>query len=433
MDTEGRGQIIMRMILLCGGGGKRLWPVSNNAHSKQFIQVFDDGNGGYRSMLERVISEIHSIDPQMHVTIASGRAQTEEVRSQLGYDVTMTEEPSRRNTFPAISLAASYLKDHDKVDAQEPVIIFSVDSYADHSFYEQLFQLGKLVEDGIANLVLMGIEPTSPSKDFGYIVPSSTEPISSVLEFIEKPDEETARQYIEEKNALWNAGVFACRLDYLLKRAKRVFGSCSYSYLIQHYPELKKISFDYAVVEKEPSIAVMRYNGTWTDAGNWNSIASLLNNGDVGEVYRDNSCENTLVVNHLDMPLLAVGVKDMIIAAGRDGILVCSKDKEEKFHSMVDEVWFEPRVIGKRYGGKEVLYRSDRSETSLLKVRAGSSVTIKTDVGVRKTLTVLHGAGDQMKPGTIFTIQDGEKWQINAETDIELIETMIEFDIVPEE
>ena len=147
----------------------------------------------------------------------------------------------------------------------------------------------------------------------------------------------------------------------------------------------------------------------------------------------DDQCENTLVVNHLDLPVLAMGTKNLIVAVGRDGILVSDKDSVTSLKNNVDEVWLEPRVIGKRYGGKEVLYRTDKSETSVLKVNAGASVTIKTVVGVRKTLTVLRGAGEQMKPGTIFTIQDGEKWQINAETDIELIETMIEFDIEPED
>ncbi len=423
----------MRMILLCGGGGKRLWPISNNVHSKQFIQVFDDGNGGFQSMLERVIREIRMINPDQQVTIASGRVQTEEVRSQLGYDVSMTEEPSRRNTFPAISLAASYLKDHDRVDPSEPVVIFSVDSYADHSFYEKLFTLAEIVESGRANLVLMGIEPNEPSDKYGYIIPSGKEEISDVLEFHEKPDPETAKKYIQEDHALWNAGVFACRLNYLLNRAERVFGSCSYSYLVAHYPELKQISFDYAVVEKESSRAVVRYNGTWADAGTWESIADLMNNESSGQVVEDDGCENTYIVNHLDFPILAIGVKNMIVAAGRDGILLCDKKDITKLKSMVDQVWLEPRVIGKRYGGKEVLYRTESSETSLLRVKAGSSVTIKTDLGIRKTLTVLHGAGEALKPGKIFTIQDGERWQINAETDLELIETMIEFEIETED
>ena len=423
----------MRMILLCGGGGKRLWPISNNVHSKQFIQLFDNGSGGYQSMLEMVIREIRRVNPEQSVTIASGRVQTEEVRSQLGYDVSMTEEPSRRGTFPAISLAASYLKDHDKVDPNEPVVIFSVDSYADHSFYEKLFQLAEVVESGRANLVLMGIEPSFPSDKFGYIIPSDNGEISDVLEFKEKPDEETARKYIEEQHALWNAGVFACRLRYLLQRAERVFGSSSYSYLVAHYPELKQISFDYAVVEKEASRAVVRYNGTWADAGTWNSIANLRSNQSVGQVVEDDGCKNTLIVNRLDIPILAIGIEDLVVAAGRDGILLCNKKDESRLKACVDQVWLEPRVIGKRYGGKEVLYRTDSSETSLLTVRAGSSVTIKTSLGVRKTLTVLKGAGEALKPGKIFTIQDGEKWQINAETDLQLIETMIEFEIEPEE
>ena len=423
----------MKMILLCGGGGKRLWPISNNVHSKQFAQLFDDGNGNYRSMLEHAISEIREIDPDVQVTIAAGRVQTEEVRSQLGFDVSLTEEPSRRNTFPAISLAASYLKDHDHVDPQEPIVIFSVDSYADRSFYESLFSLGEILDDGNTNLVLMGIEPTSPSDKYGYIIPASSDEVSAVRAFREKPDTETAKKYIEEHHALWNAGVFACRLEYLLRRADIVFGSSSYANLLQRYPELKQISFDYAVVEKEPNIAVKRYNGTWTDAGTWTGMCSLLKNKDIGQVVRDDQCEDTLIVNHLDFPILAMGVKNLVIAASRDGILVAEKDRIPDLKTVVDDVWLEPRVIGKRYGGKEVLHRSESSETSLLTIRAGSSVTIKTDIGVRKTLTVLHGAGEKMKPGTIFTIQDGEKWQINADTDIQLIETMIEFEIEPED
>lgn len=423
----------MKMILLCGGGGKRLWPISNNVHSKQFAQLFDDGNGNYRSMLEHAISEIREIDPDVQVTIAAGRVQTEEVRSQLGFDVSLTEEPSRRNTFPAISLAASYLKDHDHVDPQEPIVIFSVDSYADRSFYESLFSLGEILDDGNTNLVLMGIEPTSPSDKYGYIIPASSDEVSAVRAFREKPDTETAKKYIEEHHALWNAGVFACRLEYLLRRADIVFGSSSYANLLQRYPELKQISFDYAVVEKEPNIAVKRYNGTWTDAGTWTGMSSLLKNKDIGQVVRDDQCEDTLIVNHLDFPILAMGVKNLVIAASRDGILVAEKDRIPDLKTVVDDVWLEPRVIGKRYGGKEVLHRSESSETSLLTIRAGSSVTIKTDIGVRKTLTVLHGAGEKMKPGTIFTIQDGEKWQINADTDIQLIETMIEFEIEPED
>lgn len=422
----------MKMILLCGGGGKRLWPISNNVHSKQFAQLFDDGNGNYRSMLEHAISEIREIDPDVQVTIAAGRVQTEEVRSQLGFDVSLTEEPSRRNTFPAISLAASYLKDHDHVDPQEPIVIFSVDSYADRSFYESLFSLGEILDDGNTNLVLMGIEPTSPSDKYGYIIPASSDEVSAVRAFREKPDTETAKKYIEEHHALWNAGVFACRLEYLLRRADIVFGSSSYANLLQRYPELKQISFDYAVVEKEPNIAVKRYNGTWTDAGTWTGMCSLLKNKDIGQVVRDDQCEDTLIVNHLDFPILAMGVKNLVIAASRDGILVAEKNRIPDLKTVVDHVWLEPRVIGKRYGGKEVLHRSESSETSLLTIRAGSSVTIKTDIGVRKTLTVLHGAGEKMKPGTIFTIQDGEKWQINADTDIQLIETMIEFEIEPE-
>ena len=317
----------MNIILLSGGSGKRLWPLSNNVRAKQFLKIFKLEDGRHESMVQRMYRMIREVDPSATITIATSESQVPLISDQLGDRVQVSIEPCRRDTFPAIALAVAYLHDVEGVPEDEAVVVCPVDPYVEKPYFETIVRLQEQAQHGDSNLYLMGIEPTYPSAKYGYIIPTSADAVSDVKEFKEKPTEAVASEYIGQ-GALWNAGVFACRLDYLLKRAETVFGNSSYNYLVQHYPELKKISFDYAVVEREPSITVVRYNGLWTDAGTWNSMAELLDNKPQGQVVMDDTCENSFIVNHLDLPVLAIGVKNIVLAAGRDGILICDKSRE---------------------------------------------------------------------------------------------------------
>lgn len=121
----------------------------------------------------------------------------------------------------------------------------------------------------------MRIEPTYPSEKYGYIIPISQETRSMVRSFKEKPDQETAARYIGQ-GALWNSGVFAFKLGYALEKSRELLDYADYENLFNRYEELSKISFDYAVVEKESSIAVQRYSGTWLDIGTWNTFAEVM-------------------------------------------------------------------------------------------------------------------------------------------------------------
>ena len=129
--------------------------------------------------------------------------------------------------------------------------------------------------EGGANLTLMGIEPTYPSEKYGYIIPENAEAVSPVDTFKEKPDARTAADYIA-RGALWNGGVFAYKLGYVLDRARELIGFTDYQDLYQRYETLPKISFDYAVVEKEPRIQVMRFAGQWKDMGTWNTLTEAM-------------------------------------------------------------------------------------------------------------------------------------------------------------
>lgn len=187
----------MNVILLSGGSGKRLWPLSNDVRSKQFIKLFKDGDK-YESMVQRVYRQITTVDADAKITIATSKSQASAIKNQLGEKASICVEPCRRDTFPAIALAAAYLHDELNVGTDEAVVVCPVDPYVDNTYYEAVKALQELAEQGNANLTLMGIEPTYPSEKYGYIIPESGENVSKVKEFKEKPDVGTAKKYLAQ-------------------------------------------------------------------------------------------------------------------------------------------------------------------------------------------------------------------------------------------
>ena len=149
----------MNIILLSGGSGKRLWPLSNDIRSKQFIKIFKNEEGVYESMLQRVYHQIKKADPEATVTIATSRAQVSAIHNQLGNSVGISVEPCRRDTFPAIALATAYMADIMHAGLDEPVVVCPVDPYVEDEYFKALKKLSVQAGKSEANLVLMGIEP----------------------------------------------------------------------------------------------------------------------------------------------------------------------------------------------------------------------------------------------------------------------------------
>ena len=168
----------MNIVLLSGGSGKRLWPLSNDIRSKQFIKIFKKEDGEYESMVQRVYRQIKTVDAEATVMIATSKSQVSAIHNQLGEEVSGCVEPCRRETFPAIALAAAFLKDVKHISEKEAVVVCPVDPYVDEDYFETVKELARLAERGEANLVLMGIEPTYPSEKYGYVIPESKERVS---------------------------------------------------------------------------------------------------------------------------------------------------------------------------------------------------------------------------------------------------------------
>lgn len=422
----------MNIILLSGGSGKRLWPLSNEVRSKQFIKLFKDENGEYESMVQRVYRQITTVDPDAKVTIATSKNQASAIKNQLGEKASICVEPCRRDTFPAIALAAAYLHDELGVSRDEAVVVCPVDPYVDNTYYEAVQKLQELAEAGATNLTLMGIEPTYPSEKYGYIIPENGADVSIVKEFKEKPDTETAKKYLSQ-NALWNAGIFAFKLGYLVDKAHNMIDFGDYRDLFNKYDTLTKNSFDYAVVEKEPSIQVMRYIGSWKDVGTWNMMAEVMADQTMGRVILDETCENTHVVNELNVPILCMGCKDMIVAASGDGILISDKERSGYMKPYVEKIETEAKFAEKSWGTYTVIDVQSGSMTVKLSMRAGERLSYHMHNYREEVWTVVSGKGKAivdgmeqlLRTGDVITIAAGCKHTVEALTPLDIIEVQL--------
>jgi mannose-1-phosphate guanylyltransferase len=422
----------MNIVLLSGGSGKRLWPLSNDIRSKQFIKFFKKEDNTYESMVQRVYRQIKKIDSNATVTIATSKTQVSAIHNQLGEDVGISVEPCRRDTFPAIALAAAYLHDVKKIPLDESVIVCPVDPYVEDDYFEALKNLGEQARKGEANLVLMGIEPTYPSEKYGYIIPKDNEAVSLVDTFKEKPSQEVAKEYIS-KGALWNGGVFAFKLKYLIDKSHELIDYTDYNDLFDKYETLTKISFDYAVVEKEDKIQVMRFRGQWKDLGTWNTLTEAMEENTVGEGVSNDKCENVHIINELSMPVLAMGLHDVVIAASPEGILVSDKEQSSYIKPYVDKFDQQVMFAEKSWGSFRVLDVEEESLTIRVTLNAGHQMNYHSHKNRDEVWTIIAGKGrtivdgmeQEVHAGDVVTMQAGCRHTILADTELKLIEVQL--------
>ncbi len=426
----------MNIILLSGGSGKRLWPLSNDIRSKQFIKIFRKEDGTYESMVQRVYRQIKKADDDATVTIATSETQVPSIRNQLGEEVGISVEPCRRDTFPAIALATAYLVDVMHVEPSESVVVCPVDPYVEDDYFHALKGLGEQADKGEANLVLMGIEPTYPSEKYGYIIPASAEDTAYVKTFKEKPTAEVAAEYIKQ-GALWNGGVFAYKLQYVLDKAHELIAFTDYYDLYEKYETLTKISFDYAVVEKEEKIQVMRFRGQWKDLGTWNTLTEAMEEQIVGKGILNDTCSGVHIINEMDVPVLAMGLTDVVISASAEGILVSDKEQSSYIKPYVDNIVQEVMFAEKAWGSYKVIDTMQEGVTVKVTLNAGHSMNYhshkyRDEVWVvvsGQGKTIIDGMEQAVNPGDVLTMSAGCRHTIIADTELKLIEVQLGKDI----
>ncbi len=419
----------MKVIILSGGSGLRLWPLSNETRSKQFFRIFRQKNNDVpTSMIQRVHKKIVSAGLTEDTIFVTGKNQVDPIYNQLGENVRIVTEPSRRNTFPAIALASAYL--YQSNDPDEEVVVIPVDQYAEDDYFNLLKEMAKLTTLSSSNLVLMGIKPTYPSEKYGYILHDKK---GNVTSFKEKPNRETARTLIRD-GALWNGGVFAFKLKYMINIIKKYYNFESFQDLYNNYDKLPRNSIDYEIVERENNIKCVEYKNDWRDLGTWNTLSEVMDTNFVGNVLLDSNCDNTHAINELDIPLIVTGVNNCVVACSHDGILVSDKDSSSYIKPLVEKVASIPMVEEKSWGEFKILNHSINTshETFTKKLFISNNNTYKVDKndGVSKTFFVINGYGERktynatynLKTGDVFTNDFDIEITSNDNLEIVLIE-----------
>ncbi|MGG0642496.1 sugar phosphate nucleotidyltransferase [Sporosarcina gallistercoris] len=427
----------MELILLSGGSGKRLWPLSNESRSKQFLQVLADDEGLMESMVQRVWRQLDKAGLQQSTMIATSKSQVDAIQNQIGSDIPLSIEPERRDTFSAIALAAVYLYSVKGIGSQEVVAVLPVDPYVEESFFLRVGGLEGALNHSNADLALIGKKPTFPSEKYGYLTPKKDCNHLGYLEvshFKEKPTHQQAAHLIEQ-HALWNTGVFAFKLEYILSILEERGLPIVYEELYNQYSLLPNRSFDYEVVEKAKKVIAIPYEGDWKDLGTWNTLTEEMSTNKIGNCVMTTNSTNTHLINELDIPIAAIGVKDLIIAASPDGILVSKKSESPRVKELLDGVNRRPMYEERRWGWYRVLDHmkvKDGAEvlTKRICVKSSKNISYQKHSYRQEVWTIIKGTGEFALNGKLYSVKAGDVIQIPIEaehgikamTDLEFIE-----------
>ncbi|TWT03602.1 sugar phosphate nucleotidyltransferase [Planomicrobium sp. CPCC 101079] len=437
----------MKFVLLSGGSGQRLWPLSNDSRSKQFIKVLDDVNGKKISMVQRVWKQLEKNILTKECVIATNYAQVDVIKAQLGSEVPIVTEPERRDTFPAIALAAVYLYSIQKCSLDEVVAILPVDPYVEDDFFKRIQDLEVSLRESGAELALLGVKPTYPSEKYGYIVPdkSNNSNYLNVNYFKEKPSADIAKNLIEN-DALWNCGVFAFKLKFIINLLIEKGFPIHYSALLESYHLLPKNSFDYEIVEKAKQIISLSYNGYWKDLGTWNTLTDEMNSTVTGKGIISEDVENSHIINELDIPITLLGLSNTVVAASPDGILVTDKEVSPKVKEYVSKFNGRPMYEERRWGWYRVLEHTKYPEGNevLIKrigINAGENLSYQIHYKRSEIWTIVKGEGifaynnqlSHLRTGDVVNIPLAAKHAIRATTNMEIIEVQTGSELIEED
>lgn len=302
----------MKIVLLSGGQGKRLWPVSLDKKPKQFISFFDEGT----SMLKSTFNKVSSIFGASNVFVATHKDFKKEVRKEIKNFDNIILENETIGTFGAIVNLSIYLKYKCSCDDNEIVAVVPIDHDIDEFFYNILKNAEERLNESNNSICLIGIKPTYPSTSYGYIIHKD----GKVLSFKEKPDKQTAIKYIK-KCALWNSGIVVFRLKRIIDISKKYIDYNSYEEFQNKYNFLPHISFDYEVLEKENDLLIVESEIAWSDIGLWENLAPKISKSDK---------YNTNIINYENKKIINDGVENIILINTKDGIRIIPKINDNR-------------------------------------------------------------------------------------------------------
>ena len=358
-DTNTRWEAILKFVpvILAGGSGERFWPLSRRARPKQFLTL--DGTG--RSLLQATVDRLEPLSRIEDILIVTGQNHRGLILEQLPELPleNLVVEPQAKDTAAAVLLAALRVKDRYGEDAV--MGIFASDHRIEHAhaFQDVIATALQTLETEDA-IVTLGVKPNHPATGYGYI--QSGEALNSrvhrVNRFVEKPDLETAEQYVTSGQYSWNAGMFIFRVSTILEEFKThapdLFNALSANHqnrssLVEVFENLQKISIDYAILERSKKVLVISADFGWDDLGDWNALERMLKtsnpNIEVGQHVGLDTSGAILYTTTGDDLIVTIGLEDVVIVRDGDCTLIVKKDRTQDIKKLVDRLKQNPKLM----------------------------------------------------------------------------------------
>lgn len=425
-------------VVLSGGSGTRLWPMSRKAYPKQLLPL----TGGKYSMLQETLLRVKKLPAPIIVANEDHRFMVAEQWHQVSdgkADILL--EPAGRNTAPAIALAALAARARSaRENAPDPVIVVLP---ADHliknetAFHVALKQAVAAAEKG--DLVTFGIVPTHPETGYGYIKARKTQKATNasafpVEQFVEKPDQSTARRYIKSGNYYWNSGMFVFRasifLDELAKHQPEILKHCTKAFELARndldfiridkdaFAKSPEDSIDYAVMEKTKNAVMVPLDAGWSDLGSWSSVWDVMKkdkqeNVVVGDVILD-GCQNSLFFAE-DHLIAAIGVEDLVVVDTSDALLIARKDRVQDVKKIVDKIKASKRAehlihrrVYRPWGSYEGIGDGKRYQVKRIIVKPGASLSLQMHYKRAEHWVVVVGTAEVQRGEEKLTLKENE-------------------------
>ena len=450
-------------IILAGGSGSRLWPLSRELYPKQLLNLNSD-----KSLLQATFERLKQCMPEDKIISITNTKHTSNIKMQLSKLTTspvVLAEPVAKNTAPAIVLAAKYIIQNSNSD---PVIIVVPSDHLiqdNKGFLSTVKKGEKLAEKGY--IVTFGIQPNYPETGYGYI--NTSDKIDEgflVKEFVEKPDFETAKKYLNAKTYFWNSGIFMFKASTLFeetlkhapeiaKIAEKFDFSKNKDIPFIEFDKMPSISIDYAIMEKSNKIALVKLESDWNDLGSWQSIYDISKKDENGNVFvghvLDKDSKNSFV--YASSKLVAtIGLEDTVIVETEDAILACKKDRTQDVKQIFDtlkkqndDTHLVHKTVYRPWGFYTVIAQGDGFLTKIIHVNPGQKLSVQSHNYRSEHWVILSGTAKVVLEGKELILSPGHSIDIPLKAihslqnpydeDIEIIEVqkgdpLLEEDII---
>ena len=396
-------------IILAGGSGSRLWPLSRELYPKQLLNLNSN-----RSLLQTTFERLANFMPKENIISITNTKHISNVRMQLSEltdKVSLLSEPVSKNTAPAIALATKFIAKNS--DSDPVIIVVPSDHLIENQdkFISTVKKGEKLAEEGY--IVTFGIRPNYPETGYGYI--NTSDKLSEgfkVKEFVEKPDEETAKKYIQADTYYWNSGIFMFKASTLLnevdklapeiaKISKEIDFTKSSDIPFISFDKMPNISIDYAIMEKSDKIALVELESDWNDLGSWQAIYDVSKKDKDGNVFvghvLDKDSKNSFVYSSSKL-VATIGLEDTVIVETEDAILACKKDKTQdvkyiynELKQQNDNTHLVHKTVYRPWGFYTVIAQGKGFITKIIHVNQGQKLSVQSHNHRSEHWVVLSG------------------------------------------